>query len=88
MISNNNYDFTKEALKLAKNNINNVVGFITQKRIECEDLLSLTPGISNQNKNIEDQKYRNIKDVDSDIFIVGRALYNSSNVECLVNSYL
>lgn len=87
-MSNNNYDFTEKALKLAKNNMNNVIGFITQNRIECGELLTLTPGVSNENTNIKDQKYRNIKEIDSDIFIVGRAIYNSNNLEDTINNYL
>ena len=40
----------------------------------------MTPGISNNTKQINDQTYKNIKDIDTDFFIVGRSIYNSPNL--------
>ena len=86
-MSNNKYDVTANALDIANDNPNNMIGFITQNRIgcnelsECTDLVCMTPGISNDNTYIDDQNYRSIKDVDTDYIIVGRALYNSENIK-------
>lgn len=80
-MSNNNFDFTSDAICLATDNPNNVVGFITQKRINCNDLICMTPGVSNNNIKVDDQKYRTINDIDTDYYIVGRALYNSTNIK-------
>ena len=87
-MSNNNYDLTSNALNLAKNNPNNVVGFITQKRINCNDLICMTPGISYNTSHIEDQKYRQISEVDTDFIIVGRALYQSEDIIKTVKNYV
>ena len=87
-MSNNNYDLTNNALSLAKNNLKNVIGFITQWRITCGDLICMTPGISNSTTQDGDQQYRQITDVDTDFIIVGRALYNSSNVMQTLENYV
>ena len=87
-MSNNNYDLTANALSLAKNNMKNVVGFITQRRITCGDLICMTPGISNSATKDGDQQYRQIGEVDTDFIIVGRALYNSSNVMQTLENYV
>ena len=80
-MSNNTYDFTTKAIELAKNNTNNVIGFITQKRINCNNMICMPPGIGLSNSNINDQKYKTINSVDTDFIIVGRALYNSTNIK-------
>ena len=80
-MSNNNYNFTEKSLELAKSNKNNVIGFITQKRIIYNNMICMTPGISFKKQNINDQQYKTINDVDTDYIIVGRALYNSNNVK-------
>ena len=87
-MSNNNYDLTDNAIKLAKENPNNVIGFITQKRINLDNLICMTPGISNNTKQINDQTYKNIKDIDTDFFIVGRSIYNSTNIEDDIMKYI
>jgi len=84
-MSNNTYDLTENAVKLANENKNNVVGYITQNRIDG-DFYCMTPGISLEQKKIFDQQYRNIKDVDADFFIVGRALYNSPTIN--INEFI
>ena len=80
-MSNNNYDFSEKSRELAKFNKNNVIGFITQKRIICDNMICMTPGISFKKQTINDQQYKTINDVDTDYIIVGRALYNSNNVK-------
>ena len=83
-MSNNTYDFTSEGLFLCKENPNNVLGFITQKRIKHDELphlICMTPGVSHKTSSISDQTYRNMSDIDTDFFIVGRALYNSENIK-------
>ena len=87
-MSNNNYDLTEKAVSLAQNNPNNVVGFITQNRISCTDLICMTPGISCNTSQVEDQKYREIPEVDTDFIIVGRALYQSNDIVKTVENYV
>ena len=80
-MSNNTYNFTEKAIELAEQQKDNVIGFITQHRINCNDMVCMTPGISNNNSKIDDQKYRNTKEVDTDYIIVGRAIYNCNKDE-------
>lgn len=74
-MSNNIYDFSNEVLSLAYKNKTNVIGFVSQERIDTS-FINMTPGISMSISKIGDQNYRNIKDVDTDILIIGRAIYN------------
>jgi 3-keto-L-gulonate-6-phosphate decarboxylase len=39
----------------------------------------MTPGINNDKISINDQNYRKIEDVKTDIVIVGRGIYNSED---------
>lgn len=78
-MSNNNWNMNDSAIKLAKNNSKNVIGFITQEKIECDNKLSFTPGINLSNYNIKDQKYKNVNNINTDIIIVGRDIYNNDN---------
>ena len=87
-MSNNNYDFTEKAIDLANHNPNNVVGFITQNRINCSDMVCMTPGISSIQNKVNDQKYRKHNEVDTDFVIVGRAIYNSTNLETDINNFI
>ena len=89
-MSNNIFDFTQEALELSKNYKKNIVGFITQKRIEEPHMLCMTPGINIKKKNDNDQNYRTVDDVDTDIIIVGRGIYQNHNYieECKKYSIL
>ena len=89
-MSNNNYDFVSESKLLCIQNPNNVIGLITQYRIiidELPNILCMTPGISRNTMNIDDQKYRNVTDIDTDIYIIGRSLYNSNNIKEEINHY-
>ena len=78
-MSNNNWDFTENAIKLSRENTRNVIGFITQKRIDEDNMMCMTPGISLEKSNIGDQNYRSAADVDTDVIIVGRGIYNSKD---------
>ena len=85
-MSNNTYDYTEDAINLSKNNPNNVVGFISQHRIlDNSKLYTMTPGVSFKESNDADQRYRSIKNVDCDFFIVGRTLYNSDDIIASIN---
>jgi len=76
MSNNKDFQFIEQASLLAKQNKKYVFGFITQQRIaDMKDFVHMTPGISIDKKSIADQVYRHPKDVDTDIFIVGRSLY-------------
>lgn len=87
-MSNNNYDFTEKAIELVKENKNNVIGFITQERIIYDNMICMTPGISFTKKICNDQQYKTINDVDTDYIIVGRALYNSKNIETDIKLFI
>lgn len=88
-MSNNSCDFTENAKQLASQNSKNVVGFITQQRIDCSDnMICMTPGINSENKKDKDQQYRCADDVDTDIIIVGRGIYNSSNCVESAQAYM
>ena len=80
-MSNNNWDCTENALNIANKNNRNVIGFITQKRIGDDTMLCMTPGISVDTKSVGDQNYRQTKDIDTDIIIVGRGIYNAEYYE-------
>ena len=41
----------------------------------------MTPGISIYSTKESDQNYRTVNNVDTDIIIVGRAIYDSQNVK-------
>ena len=86
-MSNNNWDMTKEAISLSRNNSKNVLGFITQKRITEDNKLSFTPGVNISKSKISDQNYRNTSEIDTDIIIVGRGIYNSDNYKEAVKLY-
>ena len=88
-MSNNN-GFTRWAKDLALRCPDNVIGFITQKPIrnifklvDTEDELTyywnMTPGVSLNTTRTRDQRYRSIDEIDTDIIIVGRGIYNSDD---------
>lgn len=86
-MSNHNHDFTKEAIELATNNKRNVIGFVTQKRINISPFLNMTPGIRRVAGSVGDQNYRGLDDVDADILIVGRGIYQAEDVRGAVEDY-
>lgn len=81
-MSNNNYDFSEEARTIANKHKHHVVGFVSQHRIADVDstMICMTPGISLSNMKVDDQNYRSSGEVDADIKIVGRAIYQSTNL--------
>ena len=79
-MSNNTYDFSSKALDIAYDNIDRVIGFVSQTRID-KKFINMTPGISIYSTKESDQNYRTANDVDTDIIIVGRAIYHSQNVK-------
>lgn len=87
-MSNNTYDFTEDARLLANECSKNMIGFITQRKIDCAGLVCMTPGVSLSNDSIDDQKYKKASDIDTDFIIVGRALYNSDDIVSEVQKYL
>ena len=78
-MSNNKYDYLETTIELAKLYPERVIGVVTQYRINLNGLINMTPGINHEKSSIDDQNYRNVKDVDTDIVIVGRGIYNSEN---------
>ena len=80
---NNDYNIIENCIDLCNDN-NNILGLITQSNIKYDNLMNFTPGISFNDVNISDQKYRNIENIKKtympDIIIVGRAIYNSKDV--------
>ena len=89
-MSNNNFDYTNQATQLSKNYKKNIIGFITQKRIQEPEMLCMTPGINIKKKSDKDQNYRTVDDVDTDIIIVGRGIYQNDDYikECQKYSIL
>lgn len=86
-MSNNKWDYSENAVLLGNKNERNVIGYITQKRIGNDNMFCMTPGINLTCKTISDQNYRIAKDVDTDIFIVGRGIYNSESFEEQAKNY-
>ena len=78
-MSNNNFDFTSQAIETSRLYPSNTIGFITQQRINEANMFCMTPGISLSSKVDGDQNYRTISDVDTDIIIVGRGIYKQDN---------
>ena len=78
-MSNNKYDYLETTIELAKLHPERIIGVVTQYRINLNGLINMTPGINHEKSSIDDQNYRNVKDVDTDIVIVGRGIYNSEN---------
>ena len=89
-MSNNDYDITERCKEFRERN-DNVVGFITQNKVE--GVMCFTPGISLTAGVDSDQKYRSLEDISSkpDIFIVGRGIYKAADpkvaAETLKNVY-
>ena len=78
-MSNQTFDYTKKALRLAKSHANHLTGFITQHRID--PLICMTPGVNLTVKTNMDQNYclPPTKE-ETDVVIVGRGIYDTENV--------
>lgn len=79
-MSNNSYDSTKLAIKISELYPERIIGFVTQYPIKVGNFVNMTPGINIHASKVDDQNYRSKEDVETDIYIVGRAIYNSENV--------
>ena len=86
-MSNNSFDFVSECIGIADKYEDRVIGFITQYRIDHKGLICMTPGVSSKKTSIGDQKYRTIDEIDTDIVIIGRAIYNSENYVKSIDSF-
>ena len=86
-MSNNNYDYIDNVKEIANNYPERLVGLVTQYRINLNGLINMTPGINKETKVVGDQNYRKVNDVDTDIVIVGRGIYNSDNYTESANIY-
>ena len=78
-MSNNKYDYMKTTREIAHAYPERIAGVVTQYRVTLNGLLNMTPGINKETCSVGDQNYRTIRDVDTDIVIVGRGIYNSDN---------
>lgn len=87
-MSNNNFNYNDKCIEIAKEYNNNVIGFVTQERINVDNMICMTPGISLTTNNIDDQRYRTINDIDTDIVIIGRAIYNSADYVDTIKKFL
>ena len=79
-MSNNSFDSTDAAIRTSEMYPERVIGFVTQYRIKDDPFFNMTPGIHLSTHKDGDQNYRTKEDVDTDIIIVGRGIYNSEDV--------
>jgi len=86
-MSNNNYDYIDNVKEIANNYPERLVGLVTQYRINLNGLINMTPGINKETKVVGDQNYRTVNNIDTDIIIVGRGIYNSDNYTESANIY-
>jgi len=84
-MSNNNYDYIDNVKEIMNKHPERLVGIVTQYRID--GLINMTPGINKEVLIDNDQKYRCPNEVDTDIIIVGRGIYNSKNYKESVKMY-
>ena len=86
-MSNNKYDYIETTMEIAKEYPERIIGVVTQYRINFNGLINMTPGINKEKTKVGDQNYRTIKDVDTDIVIVGRGIYNSDDYKSSAELY-
>jgi len=72
--------YSNKVKEFAKNH-DNIVGFVSQTKV-LEDYLTFTPGINLNSIKTDNkgQTYKTIEETNSDIFIVGRAIYESCDI--------
>lgn len=87
-MSNNTFNFNDKCIDICEEYNDRVIGFITQDKIDCNNKICMTPGISHIHTNVDDQKYKTIDDISTDIAIIGRAIYNSDDPKKVVLSLL
>jgi uridine monophosphate synthetase len=86
-MSNNKYDYIENVREIASKYPERLVGIVTQYRINLNGLINMTPGISKMRCSDGDQNYRLASDVDTDLVIVGRGIYNSEDYICSAEMY-
>jgi len=86
-MSNNTYDYIENVKDIVNKYPERLVGIVTQYRINLNGLINMTPGINKIKCSEEDQNYRPISDVDTDIVIVGRGIYNSDDYISSAETY-
>lgn len=86
-MSNNKYDYIETTIEIAKRYPERIAGLVTQYRIDLNGIINMTPGISKIRSSDGDQSYREPEKVDTDIFIVGRGIYNSEDPRVAAESY-
>lgn len=79
--------YSNKVKEFAKNH-DNIVGFVSQTKV-LEDYLTFTPGINLDSIKTDNkgQIYKSIKETNSDIFIVGRAIYESDDIVKITKYY-
>ena len=94
MSTNNNLiddNYTKNTIKLAHNN-SNVIGYICQNKIDNDNYIYCSPGVSiNSNKDDNGQLYNNPKNMINkgiNYLIIGRGIYLSNNIKEDIHLYL
>jgi uridine monophosphate synthetase len=78
-MSNNNYDYIDRVKEIVDAYPKHITGIVTQYRIDLNGLINMTPGINKEKNKVGDQNYRSVEEVDTDIVIVGRGIYESDN---------
>jgi len=96
MSSKNNLfskSYTKNVVNFAKDNRPFIIGLVAQEKLHLEkDLITLTPGVSfYQSHDFLGQQYSSPRHVieakESDIIIVGRSIYESSDPKSISSEY-
>lgn len=86
-MSNNKYDYIENVQEISSKYPERLIGIVTQYRINLNGLINMTPGISKIKYSDSDQNYRPANDVDTDIVIIGRGIYNSEDYITSAETY-
>lgn len=80
MSTSGNLMDTKNSINIAKQ-FSSVKAIVAQERLD-DELFYITPGVKIDKSKILDQQYRHPKQIDTDVFVVGSAIYeNEKEVE-------
>ena len=82
-------DYTDSVVSIAKNNKDFILGLVSQNKLNCDsDLMYFTPGIClNRHNDSCGQNYKNPSDINTDIYIIGRSIYEANNPEDMAMRY-
>lgn len=82
-------DYSDSVVSIAKNNKDFILGLVSHNKLDCDsDLMYFTPGIClNRNNDSYGQNYRNPSAVNTDIYIIGRSIYEANNPEDMAIRY-